>query len=625
MPGLSEHILEKLKALPDKPGVYFHKDAKGEILYIGKAVNLRNRVRSYFQKGGTKTPKIQRMVGRVHDLEWIVTDTELEALILECNMIKKHRPAFNVRMRDDKHYPYLMVTMGEAFPRVLITRRVKRDSSKYFGPYTDSKAVHETTRLIRDVFQIRACDLQFDGIHPLRPCLYYHLGQCTAPCAGIVSQEEYHEQAVEVAAFLDGKSKDVLKRLKQRMAAAAEEMEFEKAARLRDQIDAVEKISEQQKVLSTKLEEQDVIAIAGDDGTACVQMFFIREGKLIGQEQFFLEGTENETTEEQIASFVAQYYQDAPHVPREVLLPVGMPEMEIVESFLRQKRGSKVSIMTPERGDKKRLVEMAGKNAALALNEQMARLSVRLSRAEEAMEALQEALDLPTQPARIECYDISNTQGAQNIGAMVVFENGEAKKADYRKFKIKTVIGANDFASIQEMLDRRLTAAEEDRPGFNVLPDLFLIDGGKGQLNAAKEILDKHGVWIPVAGLAKREEELYVPGQPDPIVLPRDNKGLQLCQRLRDEAHRFGITFHRSLRGKVAFASLLDELPGIGVKRRTALLRKFPDLPALCEATVEELAKVNGMNKSMAGIVYQHLQDFKANWASLSETRNDER
>ncbi|HEY3268310.1 MAG TPA: excinuclease ABC subunit UvrC [Armatimonadota bacterium] len=622
MPEVSEHIQEKLKALPDRPGVYFHKDAKGEILYIGKAVNLRNRVRSYFQVGSAKTPKIQRMVGRVTDLEWIVTDTELEALILECNMIKKHRPPFNVRMRDDKHYPYLMVTMGEPFPRVLITRRVKRDANKYFGPYTDSQAVYKTTRLIRDVFQIRACDLTFDGIHPIRPCLYYHLGQCTAPCAGFVSRKDYREQASEVVSFLDGKSKEVLKRLRERMAEAAAEEEFEKAAKLRDQIEAVATISEQQKVLSTKMEEQDVIALAGDDGSACVQMFFIREGKLIGQEQFFLEGAEDESLDEQIQSFVTQYYQDAPYVPKEILLPVGVEQMDILESYLRQKKGSKVTLHSPERGDKKRLVEMAGTNATLALKEQLTKLKVRLTRAEEAMDALQEALNLPAPPARIECYDISNTGGSQTVGSMVVFENGEPKKSDYRKFKIKTVIGPNDYASHQEMMERRLKAAEENRPGFDKLPDLFLIDGGKGQLSAVKEVLDRHQVWIPIAGLAKREEEIFLPGDSLPVVLAKDNRGLHLCQRLRDEAHRYGITYHRKLRGKAAFASILDELPGIGEKRRTALLRAFPDLPHMCAASLDQLAAVPGMNRSMAGIVYQHLQDFQRNWEGLVKDAN---
>lgn len=620
MPDVSPHIQEKLKALPDKPGVYFHKDAEGGVLYIGKAVSLRNRVRSYFQKGSAKTPKIQRMVGRVSDLAWIVTDTELEALILECNLIKKHRPPFNVRLRDDKHYPYLMVTMAEDFPRVLITRRVKRDGNRYFGPYTDSRAVYNIMRLVREVFQIRACDLKFDGIHPIRPCLYYHMGQCSGPCAGLVSKEDYRKQALEVIAFLEGKSKDVVKRLKVRMEAAAEAMEFEKAARLRDQIEAVEKLSEQQKVLSTKLEEQDVIALAGDDGSACVQMFFIREGKLIGQEQFFLEGTENETTAEQIQDFVAQYYQDAPYVPREVLLPVGLEEMGILESYLRQKRGSKVMLHAPERGDKKRLVEMAGANATLALQEQMTKLKARLTRAEESMDALREALDLPGRPLRIECYDISNTQGNQSVGAMVVFENGEPKKADYRKFKIKTIIGPNDFASLQEMLDRRLTAAEQQRPGFDALPDLFLIDGGKGQLSAAKETLEQHGVAIPVAGLAKREEEIFLPHEALPIVLARDHKGLQLCQRARDEAHRYGLTFHRALRGKAAFQSILDELPGIGAKRRTALLRAYPDLNTLCAASVDDLARIPGMNRAIAGVVFQHLQDFQKNHAAATRS-----
>ncbi len=623
MPDVSEHIQERLKALPDRPGVYFHKDAKGQILYIGKAVNLRNRVRSYFQQGSSKTPKIQRMVGRVSELEWIVTDTELEALILECNMIKRHRPPFNVRLRDDKHYPYLMVTMGEPFPRVLITRKVKRDANRYFGPYTDSNAVYRTTRLIRDVFQIRACDLTFDGKNLIRPCLYYHLGQCTAPCAGLISPEEYRQQGREVVAFLDGKSKEVVKRIRERMEAAAEAMEFETAAKLRDQIDAIEKISEQQKMISTKMEEQDVIALAGDDGTACVQMFFIREGKLIGQEQFFLEGTENETVESQVKTFVAQYYQDAPYVPREVLLPVGLDEHAILESFLRQKKGSKVTVHAPERGDKKRLVEMAGTNATLALKEQMTKLKVRLTRAEESMDALQEALNLPVRPERIECYDISNTQGNQSVGAMVVFEGGEVKKSDYRKFKIKTVVGPNDYASMQEVLDRRLTAAKENRPGFDKLPDLFLIDGGKGQLSAAKEILDKHQVWIPVVGLAKREEELFLPGEALPVTLARDNKGLQLCQRLRDEAHRYGITFHRKLRGKAAFQSILDEIPGIGVTRRTALLKAFPDLPAMCAASLEDLAKVTGMNRAIAGLVYTHLQDFQKNAEALNRARDE--
>ncbi|HOC32272.1 MAG TPA: excinuclease ABC subunit UvrC, partial [Armatimonadota bacterium] len=568
------------------------KDAQGQVLYVGKAVNLKSRVRSYFQKGSARTPKIHRMVGRVSDLEWIVTDSELEALILECNLIKKHRPPFNVRLRDDKHYPYLMVTMAEEFPRVIITRRVKRDKNRYFGPYTDSQAVYKTMRVIRDVFQIRPCDLAFDGIHHIRPCLYYHIGQCSAPCAGFVSPEQYRSQAEEVASFLEGRSRDVVKRLKERMAEAAEHEQFEEAARLRDQMAAVERLSEQQRVLSTRMEEHDVIALATDDGSACVQMFFIREGKLIGQEHFFLEGAENETVEEQLQQFVAQYYSDAPYVPREVLLPLGFDEMHIMESFLRQKRGSKVVVHTPERGDKKRLVELAASNAGYALKEQMGRLAVRLTRAEEAMAALQDALELPGVPHRIECYDISNTQGTGMVGAMVVFEDGESKKSDYRKFKIRTVIGPNDFAAMQETLSRRLAAAKELRPGFERLPDLILVDGGKGQLNAAKEILDREGALIPIAGLAKRDEEIYLPGRSRPLVLSRDHRGLQLCQRLRDEAHRFGITFHRKLRGQSALKSLLDDVPGVGVKRRIALMRKFRDMASLSKASVEEIASV---------------------------------
>jgi excinuclease ABC subunit C len=619
MPEISEHIREKLKALPDRPGVYMHKDAQGQVLYVGKAVNLKSRVRSYFQKGSAKTPKIHRMVGRVSDLEWIVTDSELEALILECNLIKKHRPPFNVRLRDDKHYPYLMVTMAEEFPRVIITRRVKRDKNRYFGPYTDSQAVYKTMRVIRDVFQIRPCDLAFDGIHHIRPCLYYHIGQCSAPCAGFVSPEQYRSQAEEVASFLEGRSRDVVKRLKERMAEAAEHEQFEEAARLRDQMAAVERLSEQQRVLSTRMEEHDVIALATDDGSACVQMFFIREGKLIGQEHFFLEGAENETVEEQLQQFVAQYYSDAPYVPREVLLPLGFDEMHIMESFLRQKRGSKVVVHTPERGDKKRLVELAASNAGYALKEQMGRLAVRLTRAEEAMAALQDALELPGVPHRIECYDISNTQGTGMVGAMVVFEDGESKKSDYRKFKIRTVIGPNDFAAMQETLSRRLAAAKELRPGFERLPDLILVDGGKGQLNAAKEILDREGALIPIAGLAKRDEEIYLPGRSRPLVLSRDHRGLQLCQRLRDEAHRFGITFHRKLRGQSALKSLLDDVPGVGVKRRIALMRKFRDMASLSKASVEEIASVKGMTRTTAEAVFHHMRDLIASWSDFPE------
>lgn len=615
MPRIPERIQQKLKSLPTSPGVYLHKDEAGRPLYIGKAVNLRNRVRSYFQVGSAKTPKIQRMVGQVHDLEWIVTDTELEALILECNLIKKHRPPFNVRLRDDKTYPFLMVTMGEEFPRVLITRRIRRDKSRYFGPYTDSQAVHQTMRLIRDVFQIRPCDLTFDGEHLIRPCLYYHIGQCTAPCAGIVSKAEYREQAEEVARFLEGRSRRVIASLRERMERAAAAEEFEKAARFRDQIAAVETVTEQQKVLSQKSNEQDVIALASDDGSACVQMFFIREGKLIGQEQFFLDGTENEPLEEQVKDFIAQYYNDAPYVPKEILLPLGLDEMNILESFLRRKRGSKVSLFAPERGDKKRLVEMAATNAGYALKEQMARLEVRLSRAEQSLRALQDALQLPSPPARIECYDISNTMGRYSVGAMVVFEDGEPKKSDYRRFRIRSVEGANDFASLAEVLERRLKAAEEKRPGFDKLPDLFLIDGGKGQVSAAREVLVRHNVWTAVAGLAKREEEVYLPEESEPVRLTRDNRGLQLLQRLRDEAHRFGISFHRKLRGRAATSSLLDEVPGIGVRRRTALLKAYPDMAGLCNASAEDLARVRFMNRSVAEAVWQHLRAYTASRA----------
>lgn len=609
---------EKLKYLPAGPGVYLYKDEAGKIIYVGKALSLKNRVRSYFQPGAQQPPKTRLMLEKVTDLDLIVTDSEVEALILEQNLIKEHRPRYNVMYKDDKSYPYLKVTLGDNFPRVMITRRHIKDGARYFGPYTRVGAVNETMRLLKKIFPFRSCKQKEPAVRS-RPCLNYHINRCLGPCSGQVDRDKYRSMINEVCLFLEGRQEDLIKLLTARMEEAAAKLEFERAAQLRDQLQAVREVVERQKIITGGFEDQDVLAVAQAPDEACVMVFFVRGGKLIGREHFMLKGTEGLSGHDVLIAFIKQYYTDVDFVPGEILLAAEVgEEQSVIETWLTGKRGSRVFLKTPRRGEKKKLVEMVAKNASLTLEQvRLAEESHRDSTVE-ALAELAGKLGLEKPPLRLECYDISNTQGVDSVAAMAVFEEGKPAPDQYRRFKIRTVEGPDDFASIQEALHRRFTRAVEEREllstgqisskeaKFHVLPDLVIIDGGKGQLSAARHVMRQMGFSrIPAFGLAKEEELLFAEGQADPINLPPTSRALQLLQRLRDETHRFAVTYHRSLRGKVGLKSLLDEVEGIGEVRRRSLLKAFGSLREIEKATPEQLAAVKGMNKKAAQAVYE--------------------
>lgn len=615
-------VLERLKKLPNQPGCYIYRDAKGDVLYVGKALVLKNRVRSYFQASTRHGARIARMVRRVADIEWIVVDSEIEALVLECNLIKQHRPPYNVRLRDDKSYPYIAITK-ERFPRVLFTRKVKKDGSKYFGPYSSAYSVRETLQLLHKVFPLIPCGKSWAGHEDQRPCLYYHLGQCLGPCAGLSDRKAYTEVLQKVERFLDGKGEELTKDMKAEMAKAAEALDFERAAKIRDQLLSIENVLQRQKVLSAEGGDQDVIAVVKDERGSAIQMLYIRGGKLIGQRQFFLDGSSEAAPTEAVGEFVKQYYADAPEVPREVLLPVEIAERQIVEQWLRQRKGKAVTVSVPQGGEKLKLVEMAATNAEQALSAFSEELSAREEWAEKAMAELQEALDLPTPPIRVEGYDISNIQGTSPVGSMVVTENGEPAKSEYRRFKIRYhPEDPNDFAMMNEVLLRRLKAYVEGDEKFAKLPDLIMIDGGKGQLSAALKARDDLGLTVPMVGLAKKMEILFVPEGPPQegkgaearyayraVELPLQSHGLLLLRRLRDEAHRFALTYHRKVRDKRFHGSALEEIPGVGPRRKRLLLRNFGSLEGIRRASVEELAAVPTMTRKLAEQIRDYLRD----------------
>lgn len=607
-----EHLQEKLDALPTKPGVYLMKDAGGKVLYVGKAVSLRARVRSYFHASAGQSPKTQRLVASITDIDFIVTASELEALILESNLIKRHKPKYNVRLKDDKRYPYIKVTWQEDFPKVLIVRRMKRDGARYFGPFTAAWAVQQTLHTLRRVFPYLTCNRAITG-NDERACLYLDIGLCLGPCVGAADREEYRSMIDRFCHFLEGKADEIVAGLEAKMQAASEEWDFEQAAVYRDQLDAIQRVIERQKIVSAAMADQDVVAFARADGDACVQVFFIRHGRLIGREYFVLDGTAEETDTEVVASFVKQFYDEAAYVPPEILLPHEIDEALIVQEWLRSRRGNKVLLKVPRRGHKRDLVKMAAENATETLSHLRAQWLVDEGRQARALGELQEHLDLDDPPTRIECYDISTTQGTATTGAMVVFVKGVPRKSDYRRFRIRTVEGTDDYASMREMLRRRFRRITEQKsqdqqvPGgkesaWHLLPDLLVVDGGKGQLNVALEVLDEFGLrdQIPAVGLAKQEEEVFVPDRSEPVRLPRSSEGLFLMQRVRDEAHRFAITYHRKVRGKQTIVSQLDGVPGIGPKRRSALLKHFGSIDAIRAATVEELAAVPSMTRKAA-------------------------
>ena len=609
---------EKLKSLPQNPGVYIMKDADDRVIYVGKAVVLRNRVRSYFHESASEMPKISSLVSEIGDIEWIVTDSELEALILECTLIKKHRPRYNVRLKDDKRYPYIKITTQEDYPRILMTRYMTSDGGRYFGPYTSAKAVRQTLEHLRHIFPYLSCQRDITG-EDERPCLYYHIHRCPGPCIGAVSKEDYRLLVDQITLFLEGKQERIITDVRAKMLQASDRLDFERAAELRDRIDALARVVERQKVVSATLNDHDVIAFARDDGEACVQVFLIRGGKLIGREYFILTGAQDEEAHSIMASFLTQFYDEAAHVPREILLQNDASEMLVIEEWLRSKRGTKVTLRVPRRGQKRELIQLAAKNASETLSALRIQWESDTNKHVTALSELQEYLELEEPPSRIECYDISNIQGVASTGSMVVFAKGVPRKSDYRRFRIKTIVGANDYAMMQEVLRRRFRRALAKRKGesdvtektgaWAVLPDLLIVDGGKGQLNAALEVLGELELAeaIPTVGLAKKHEEVFLPGHPDPVILPRKSEGLYLLQRIRDEAHHFAISYHKKLRQQNGKASILEEIPGVGAKRRRALLKHFGSIDAIAHASVEELMAVNGMNRTVAEQVKEYL------------------
>lgn len=585
----------------------------GEVIYVGKAKNLKNRVRQYFQSSANHTQKVRAMVARVDDFELMLVDSEMEAFTLECNLIKRYKPFYNILLKDDKHYPYLRVNMKEAFPRVTIVRRVAHDGAKYFGPYFGANVVRDALDAVRSIFPIRTCSHKLPTEKALRPCVNYEIGLCRAPCANRISQEEYHELMEGVVDFLGGKFELVLGRLKEKMNQAAANWNYERAAVYRDQITAIDQLMQKQKAIVADGGDQDVAAVLIDENGALVQMMYVRGGRLIGSERFSLDNSAEETAEEALSQFIAQYYDESRVPPRELLVNADFPDRAALEERLSGFRQSRVHILVPQRGEKRKLILLAQKNLLEEAEKRRKRLANSYERTIGALEELKDVLGLPERPRRIEGYDISNTQGAQSVGSMVVMIDGVSANKEYRHFRIKTVEGPNDFASMREMLSRRLAhGLKEVEEGaanarFADFPDLILIDGGRGQLNAALEAMRESGLDIPMFGLAKRIEEIVLPNEEESIVLDRHSNALHLIQRLRDEAHRFGITHHRALRAKNSIASRLESIPSVGTARRRALLTHFRSMEALRQASPEEIALVNGISPALAQTIYEYL------------------
>ena len=605
-------IEEELKKLPKKPGVYIMHDEDDNIIYVGKAVILRNRVRSYFRESTKKTEKIAQMVSKIDWFEYVVTDSELEALVLENNLIKEHQPKYNTMLKDDKTYPYIKVTLQETYPRILVTRQVKKDNARYFGPYTSAASVRETVDLLRKLYKIRTCRNLKEG-----SCLYYHIGQCDAPCEKKISGEEYGENVKKALQFLNGDYKPLLSALKDQMLEASENMEFEKAAELRDRLQAVQQIAQKQKITDLAGDDKDIIALASDEQSVIVQVFFVREGKILGREHFYMKHTEDEKAEDILKSFIMQYYANSPQIPKELIVSSAVTDQELLEDWLRDLKKSKVAITTPVKGKKEKLVELAEKNAKIVLQQDIEKIKNAKRKKESALHELETLLKL--EPIdRIEAYDISNISGFNAVGSMVVFEDGNRKKNDYRKFKIRSVEGPDDYASMREVLTRRFSHGLKEREegkegGFVKFPDLIMMDGGKGQVNIATSVLEELGLNIPVCGMVKddrhRTRGLYF--QNEEIAIDTRGEGFKLITRIQDEAHRFAITFHRSLRGKEQVHSVLDDIPQVGKKRRLELMRYFQGIEELKEADQETLMKVPGMNARAARSIYDFFHETK--------------
>ena len=614
---------EQLRATPTKPGVYFMRDGAGEVLYVGKAASLRNRLRSYFAGSAGLEPKIRAMVGKVADYDFIVAESEQEAVLLESNLIKRHQPQFNARLKDDKSYAFIKIDVTENFPQVYITRNVAEDGARYFGPFASASSVRKTLALLKKLFPYRSCTKTITGTDP-RPCLDYHINRCVGPCIGAASKEQYGEVIDEITLFMRGRANRVVKSIKDRMEQAADHLEFERAAALRDQLKAIESVQAGQKVLHNSGESFDAIALAEGDGEAWVEVFFVRSGKLIGRDGFMMAGTRDDRPSDILNAFVKQFYDANPHVPPLILVQHTIQDASAIERWLTGRRRGKVRVSAPRRGEKRELVRMVAENAAQGLAQRRAKESAA-GGLDGALEELQEALSLPRLPQRIECYDISNIQGTNPVGSMVVFMDGKRRSSDYRRFKIRSVAGVDDYSMMREVLGRRFKrmgqneerlAADggSDRRGgdkdqaWQTVPDLVLIDGGKGHLGAALQVFLELGIdFIPLASLAKENEELFVPQTPEPILLPRTSKALYLVQQLRDEAHRFAITYHRQRRSKTSVRSAVDQIPGIGPKRRRMLLQRFGSVAGIREAGIDDIAAIPGMTLPLARTVKEHL------------------
>lgn len=613
MPASPRTFSTRLAAVPLKPGVYIHRDSAGKVLYVGKSSSLRNRLRSYFGSKKNLDAKTTELVARIDDFEFIVTESEQEALLLENSLIKKHKPRFNVRLKDDKTYPYIKVDLAEDFPRVYVTRRTANDGARYFGPFASAGSVRKTLDLLKRLFPYRSCTKAITGTDD-RPCLEFHIKRCVAPCTGVASMADYSKVIDQVLMFLEGNTKEVVSELESAMLKASDDLEFERAGALRDRLKAIERVYEGQKVVGLGRENLDAISAAYGGEEAWVEIFFVRQGNLIGRDHFTMSGTRDETGEEILARFIEQFYSSASHVPRRILVPGKISRDPVITEWLEARRDGPVEITIPQRGAKRRLVQMVSDNAAQGLEQLKLKWISDTTRMESAMSELQEQLNLPELPKRIECYDISHIQGTNTVASMSVFQEGKPLSSDYRRFKIKSHDGNDDFASIKEVLTRRFSRLKNAREGgeenesFAASPDLVLIDGGKGQLSSAVEAMLHLGLQdIQLASIAKREEEIFLPDAAEPVIMPRNSQGLFLLQRARDEAHRFAITFHRNLRGKSSVKSALDLVPGVGPKRRKMLIRTFGSVKGIREASEEQIAASPGMTEKVAKQIKEHL------------------
>ncbi|MFP6679853.1 MAG: excinuclease ABC subunit UvrC [Dehalococcoidia bacterium] len=616
--GSARRFSSRLSAVPLSPGVYMMRAESGEIIYVGKSSVLRNRLRSYFGTDTGHDFKTRKLVQRISDFEYIVTESEQEALLLENSLIKQHKPRYNIRLKDDKTYPYIKIDMNEPFPQVYVTRRTSNDGARYFGPFASAGSVRKTLALLKRLFPYRSCTKNITGTDD-RPCLDFHIKRCVGPCIGAVDREQYMHVINQVVMFLEGDTQTIVKSLDTEMRDASDALEFERAGTLRDQLRAIERVYEGQKVLSLTGENLDVISLACDRDEAWVEVFFVRRGNLIGRDHFIMAGARDEGIPGVLTQFIKQFYSSASHVPRRVLIPEEIEESEVIEAWLSERRRGPVNLAVPKRGEKKRLLEMVGQNAAEGLEQLKLKWLSDSNVMDAAMQQLQEELSLPRLPQRMECYDISHIQGTNTVASMVVFENGKPKTSDYRRFKIKSHDGNDDFASMREVLRRRfarLQKAVEEREtntksandAFGIVPDLVLIDGGKGQLSSVLQVMLDLGIeGVPLASLAKQEEEVFIPDSPDPLILPRGSQGLFLVQRIRDEAHRFAITFHRSLRSKAARKSALDLIPGIGPKRKKQLIQQFGSLKGIREAAVDDIAASPGMTLKLAELIKENV------------------